>query len=92
MTILAEAKARPCVCGNKWIRAAKQIFELNSLNENEWRAAVLFSLERGRAKGTVVCHAGLEGNEGKSFLLAPLLDVYGPEKVFGTTRLRKQQM
>ena len=84
MTILAEAKARPCVCDNKWIGAAQHIFDLNGLNANEWRAAVLFSLEHGRSKGTVVCHAGLEGNEGKSFLLAPLPLVYGPEKVFAT--------
>lgn len=38
--------------------------------------------ERWPSRGALVCHAGLHGNEGKSFLLKPLLKVYGAEGVF----------
>ena len=39
-------------------------------------------LERWSGKGALVCHAGLHGNEGKSFLFRPLLKVFGPDAVF----------
>jgi len=46
---------------------------------------MLNSMRDGRAtKGTLVCHAGKEGNEGKSFLLQPLISVFGEDLVFGS--------
>ena len=48
----------------------------------EWCKAVTDSLLAGRSKGNLVCHAGFEGNEGKSFLFRPLPLVYGEDNVF----------
>ena len=42
------------------------------------------SLLAGRLKGNLVCHAGFEGNEGKSFLFRPLPLVFGEDNVFVT--------
>ena len=42
------------------------------------------SMLHGRSKGTLVFHAGQMGNEGKSFLLAPLELVFGEAGVFAT--------
>ncbi len=57
---------------------------MNQISATAWSAAVLNSLRRGRSKGSLVCHAGLCGDEGKSFLLEPLLSVYGSRHVFLT--------
>ena len=64
---------------------AEELFQQNNINQEEWRHAVLCSLQHGRSKGTLVCHAGLKGNEGKSFLLAPLMVVFGADSVFTLT-------
>ena len=50
---------------------ARELFERNNISEEIWREAVMQSMLHGRSKGTLVCHAGHMGNEGKSFLLAP---------------------
>ena len=78
MQILQEAKDSACVCEGKWLPAARELFFRNSLDIKRWQAAVHYAFEHGRkTKGTLVCHAGLEGNEGLplststgSFLLA----------------------
>ena len=82
--ILKEARARPCVCAGQWQPSAKALFANNALREQDWRYAVLQSVEHGRSKGTLVCHAGHAGNEGKSFLFAPLAEVFGEDQVFST--------
>jgi len=82
LQILQEAAQKPCVCGQKWRAAAKELFEVNSIDPSAWKAAMLDSLIRGRRKGNLVVHAGLKGNEGKSFLLGPLVEVYGQSGVF----------
>jgi hypothetical protein len=72
------------VCGGLWQEAAHELFKQNGLDELAWKTAVKASLEDGRQKGNVVCLAGSEGNEGKSFLFAPLAEVFGQSGVFGT--------
>ena len=62
----------------------QELFQNNSIDKVAWSTAVFNSLEKGRSKGTVVCHAGVAGDEGKSFLLAPLVGVFGIDKVFTT--------
>ena len=65
MKILNEAASSSCVCGGRWAAAARELFFLNDLDLNRWSAAVRYSFENGRqTKGSLVCHAGLEGNEG----------------------------
>ena len=82
MDFLREALRAPCCCHGRWLPAAMELFALNNINVQAWRDAVIMSLDKGRLKGNVVCHAGKEGNEGKSFLLAPLSEVFGQENVF----------
>ena len=81
MQYIEEAAAGPCVCGGRWQTAASQPFSANSIDAGQWSAAVHASLSQGRRKGNVVCHAGYEGDEGKSFLLEPLGTVFGNDKV-----------
>ena len=82
LDILRDAQSSPCACDGQWMSAARRILKQNGLNEDEWRRAVLTALVDGRCKGNLICHAGLEGNEGKSFLLKPLLLIFGEEGVF----------
>jgi hypothetical protein len=85
MTVLRTALTTPCACGGRWIPAASGLFARNKISEEEWRSAMLHSLQHGRSKGSLVCHVGLTGNEGKSFLLAPLELVFGDDGVFTLT-------
>ena len=62
----------------------QELFVNNSIDKHTWAGAVYNSIDKGRSKGTAVCHAGLAGDEGKSFLLAPLVSVFGIERVFTT--------
>lgn len=82
--LLHQAASGPCTCAGRWPVAAEDLFVRNGLDREAWAAAVLSALENGRRKGNVVCHAGIEGDEGKSFLLQPLIPVFGSDKVFGT--------
>eukprot|EP00973_Karenia_brevis_P057449 7992085-Karenia_brevis.AAC.1 len=59
MTLLHEALDAPCVCGDKWVPCAQNLLAMNQTNPDEWVQAVLYSLENGRSKGTLICHAGL---------------------------------
>jgi hypothetical protein len=70
-----------CVCGGRWRRAADDLFARNGLDATVWATAVRSSMINGRQKGNTVCHAGFEGDEGKSFLLQPLATVFGEDKV-----------
>jgi len=82
LDFVKEALEAPCRCQGRWLPAAMELFAMNDLSVQAWRGAVVMSLEKGRLKGSVVCHAGKEGNEGKSFLLAPLYEVFGQKNVF----------
>ena len=84
LELLRSAASKACTCGGRWAVAAENLFVRNNLDRKVWAGATYSALENGRRKGNVVCHAGLEGDEGKSFLLQPLLTVYGADKVFGT--------
>ena len=81
---LKDAQNSACVCDGRWLDAAKELLSFNGIGCSDWCGAMLLSLSQGRAKGSLVCHAGKEGDEGKSFLLQPLLAVYGPDAVFVT--------
>ena len=82
MNFVEEACRQPCSCAGRWAAAASQLFALNGLSEQEWRQAVVQALTHGRSKGSLVCHVGKEGDEGKSFLLQPLYTVFGKDLVF----------
>lgn len=82
MEILQGAGARPCICGDRWRPAATELFRANGIRPGDWCSDVLRSLEHGRKKGTLICHAGQGGNEGKSFLFGPLSAVFGADAVF----------
>ena len=84
MDVLVESQERPCVCGGAWPGAAVRLLRSNGINEATWQDAVLYSLEHGRSKGHLVCHAGLDANEGKSWMLEPLEAVFGGPAVFST--------
>ena len=76
------AARKPCVCGGRWRRAAEDLFARNGLDPMAWSKAMHHSLLTGRQKGNTVCHAGFEGDEGKSFLLQPLAAVFGEDKAW----------
>lgn len=82
---LTDALSMPCACGGRWIPCAQELFEKNGISQVEWVGAVLHSLKHGRSKGSLVCHAGLHGNEGKSFMFGPLPLVFGDDNVFALT-------
>jgi hypothetical protein len=74
------AASQPCACGGRWKRAAEDLFARNGLDAQAWSKAMFDSLLNGRQKGNTVCHAGFEGDEGKSFLLQPLANIFGNDK------------
>lgn len=80
--LLEHAHSCACTCGGAWAGYAQTILQQNDIPVATWCQAMTTALQEGRAKGSLVCHAGLHGNEGKSFLLRPLLKVFGPEGVF----------
>jgi hypothetical protein len=80
--ILLSACRMECTCGSQWIPTAQKLFLMNNLDPNVWREAMLTALREGRSKGSLVCHVGKAGNEGKSFLFRPLILVYGHDGVF----------
>ncbi|CAE8640467.1 unnamed protein product [Polarella glacialis] len=84
MSFVEEALCSPCRCPTlgTWLHAAYDLFNKNGINPTEWCSAVVDALVNGRTKGNVVTHAGVEGNEGKSFLLAPLYVIFGEDEVF----------
>lgn len=80
--VLQDALSSPCACEGAWTAYARQVLQQNDIPAATWCQAVNVALQEGRAKGSLVCHAGLRGNEGKSFLLRPLLKVFGSTGVF----------
>eukprot|EP00438_Fugacium_kawagutii_P001793 Skav235972 [mRNA] locus=scaffold592:191605:193317:+ [translate_table: standard] len=80
--VLQDALSTPCACAGAWTEHARRILRQNDIPTASWCQAVTMALQEGRAKGSLVCHAGLHGNEGKSFLFRPLLKVFGAAGVF----------
>eukprot|EP00435_Cladocopium_sp_Y103_P010551 s1908_g2.t1 len=80
--VLQDAQHNACTCDGAWAGHAQKILQQNDIQEAQWCQAMATALKDGRAKGALVCHAGLHGNEGKSFLFRPLLKVFGPDAVF----------
>lgn len=66
----------PCVCERGWVTAARQILRLNRIDEKQVTDDIKRCLLKGlHSKGQVLTFAGY-GNEGKSFLLRPLAEIY----------------
>ena len=84
MQLLHAALQSSCSCGGRWLEMAHDILRKNKIQHEAWATAILHSLQHGRSKGTLVCHAGYVGNEGKSFLFGGLEKVFGEENVFTT--------
>ena len=84
LKFLLEATERSCVCAGRWGRAARQILEANEISEQVFTKAVYDALQHGRAKGHTIALLGVAGNEGKTFLLAPMKDMYPPGTVIGS--------
>ena len=86
LQIVQETAQQPCVCATagKWKGCARHLLQSNQISEMELTAAIHESLDRGRVKGGCVTLCGQQGNEGKSFILRPLLQVFGEKKVFQT--------
>ena len=82
--LLEAAAAQDCNCQGRWRNSAMELFAANAIAPEEWCQAMMTAMKQGRSKGNLVCHAGREGNEGKSFLFQPLAGVFGADKVFGT--------
>ena len=86
LKFLLEATERSCVCvcAGRWGRAARQILEANEISEQVFTKAVYDALQHGRAKGHTIALLGVAGNEGKTFLLSPMKDIYPPGTVIGS--------
>ena len=82
LELLEAATTFPCTCNGQWTQFAQKILAQNDIQETDWCGAIFQALKDGRAKGNLVCHAGLHGNEGKSFLFRPLPKIFGPDAVF----------
>ena len=81
---LKAALQTPCICGGHWGPMALELLHDNGIRWQDWCDAMMHSMMHGRSKGTLVCHAGFEGNEGKSFLFEPLGSVFGEDMVFSS--------
>jgi len=80
--ILHEAASGTCACGGEWLAMALKILKQNNINPCDWTDAVWQAFVEGRAKGNLVCHAGLVGNEGKRWFWRPLNMIFEGEGVF----------
>ena len=80
--VLQDALSSACTCEGAWAGYAQRILQQNDIPVAAWCQAMTAALQGGRAKGNLVRHAVLHGNESKSFLLRPLLKVFGPDGVF----------
>ncbi|CAE7765299.1 unnamed protein product, partial [Symbiodinium necroappetens] len=84
LKFLLEATERSCVCAGRWGRAARQNLEANEISEEVFTKAIYDALQHGRAKGHTIALLGVGGNEGKTFLLSPMKDIYPPGTVIGS--------
>ena len=75
--LLNEAKEGKCMdgCDGKWLLAAQQLLESNSIPVKSFCRAVYIALEKGREKYQNIFIYGL-ANCGKTFILLPLKSIY----------------
>ena len=79
---LASAASSPCVCQGQWRQCAEYVLQANRINGPELCYDIYRSLAYGRHESVpVVTLSGKQGGEGKSFLVAPLREIYGREYV-----------
>ena len=82
--LLAAARG-PCPCGAAWRARAEEALALNGIDTRAFCNQVLRLLQEGRGEHvSVMVLMGRRGGEGKSFLLAPLRNLYGVEHVQAT--------
>ena len=77
MQLLQDAKKGPhkSLCTGDWLKAAKQLLELNNVNIQQFTRDIRELIEHGRGKGRCIMICG-ESNCGKSFILMPLTEIY----------------
>ena len=65
-----------CVCDGLWLTCAREVLQLNNIDEGIFTTALLNNLKFGRAKFRNVLLIG-ESNCAKTFLLKPIATMYG---------------
>jgi len=73
--ILEDARSKPCVCDGAWTEVAEDICTRQGIDKTTFCTAIYTSLEIGNKKGSNVFIYG-PTNSGKTFLVAPLEDIY----------------
>ena len=74
--MLIEAKTQTaCVCEGLWLKMAKEVLQLNGIDEKEFAKAIYDNLKLGRAKFRNVILVG-STNRAKTFLLKPMRLIY----------------
>ena len=71
----AAMHTRPCACGGRWIPAANRLMDIQGIDSDSFRMAVLRALRLGRMKEVNVLIVGAP-DAGKSFILKPLAKVF----------------
>lgn len=85
MDQLYSAAASPCSCDGLWMPRAYEALTSNGISVDTFCKDVLVLLREGRrADMPVIVLMGRFGGEGKSFLLSPLRNVYGPGNIQAT--------
>ena len=80
--LLQHAAAQLCPCSGAWMQQASLVLRNNLLDPAELFTDIVRALAEGRGPTSkVVVLAGQYGGEGKSFLLAPLRDIFGQDAV-----------
>ena len=79
---LQHTASQPCQCGGEWAQKAGEVMRNNGVVPHELFSDITHSLHHGRGPSVrVLVLAGRYGGEGKSFMLAPLRSIFGPEGV-----------
>ena len=81
---LAAAQSA-CGRGGHWRARAEQSLDMNMVDKRDFCQQVLLELKDGRGEHVrVMVLMGRHGGEGKSFVLSPLLNLFGEENVQAT--------
>ena len=65
-----------CVCNGLWLTCAREVLQLNNIDEKVFTTALLNNIKLGRAKFRNILLIG-EADCAKTFLLKPLATIYG---------------
>ena len=82
--MLHDATKQECKCHGRWPRAARDLLRQNDIDESSITTAIFNAMLKGRSKNNCVCLCGRYGNEGKSFMLAPLAEIFSADQLFRT--------